>query len=299
MTSKYDGFWVAHKDVLKDLLGEAARDGTSRSVDLSAIRSFGDRQSWAGSIEVFDLTYEGAEGAAHLCALGRLLSPLTAEFPQVRFHISMNGACHLHVEGSRPSAVLEPISRHAAEIVGAFRDVRLEASVHELSKAVHRLVWKLRRYRAPLSFSALPVDGIYFFFEEGEETPEGPRIVRVGINDTGGRFQERLTDHFHGNRRVSVFRRHLGGALLRKQAAPEVSVKRWGTGAGLPEDEVAFAEVETQVSGLLHHRFSFSVIPCPDASQRIKLEVWLIKASGERPARDPLQGMAWSVGRKR
>jgi len=68
--------------------------------------------------------------------------------------------------------------------------------------------------------------GIYVFFEPAEEVHwrgEGvPRPVRVGINRVGGGLQERIRKHYghpellHGERRQSVFRCHVGGALLRQ-----------------------------------------------------------------------------------
>lgn len=75
--------------------------------------------------------------------------------------------------------------------------------------------------------------GVYFFFEEGETrsgSGSGPRVVRVGTHalHAGGRstLRGRLRNHRGsangGNTRTSIFRRHVGGALMRAGLTPEV-----------------------------------------------------------------------------
>ena len=75
----------------------------------------------------------------------------------------------------------------------------------------------------------LPRRGVYFFFEPGELREDGrtPRVVRVGTHavSAGSRttLWTRLRDHRGhvigrhvggGNHRASIFRRHVGSALL-------------------------------------------------------------------------------------
>ena len=61
--------------------------------------------------------------------------------------------------------------------------------------------------------------GVYLFFEQGEVRRNGrPRVVRVGKSV---KLQSRLLDqHLNGNHRASVFRRHVGEALIRRDRLP-------------------------------------------------------------------------------
>ena len=92
---------------------------------------------------------------------------------------------------------------------------------------------------------AWPLRGVYFFFEPGECREDGvsPRVVRVGTHalKAGSRstLWGRLSQHrgnlsgTHaggGNHRGSVFRRHVGDALIRRGLAVATSAQTWGQG---------------------------------------------------------------------
>ena len=87
-----------------------------------------------------------------------------------------------------------------------------------------------------------PNRGLYFFFEEGETrsvSGDGQRVVRVGTHalKQGARttLWSRLAQHRGnannrgGNHRGSVFRLHVGMALLRRNA--NLSCDSWGQGS--------------------------------------------------------------------
>lgn len=96
--------------------------------------------------------------------------------------------------------------------------------------------------------SGWPDRGVYFFFEEGEMRSDGrsPRVVRVGTHAIDRRMGDttlwrRVNEHkgtTHdlwaggGHHRLSVFRRHVGSALLNRkhQGYPELVVQTWGLG---------------------------------------------------------------------
>jgi hypothetical protein len=86
-----------------------------------------------------------------------------------------------------------------------------------------------------------PERGVYFFFEAGEtrtDSGEGPRVVRVGTHALGTTsrttLRQRLYQHrgnigdHGGNHRGSVFRKHIGLALL--DADNETVCATWGEG---------------------------------------------------------------------
>lgn len=85
-----------------------------------------------------------------------------------------------------------------------------------------------------------PRRGIYFFFEPGEErttSGKGPRVVRVGTHalKVGGTqsLWKRLSNHQGsvksggGNHRGSIFRLHVGSALINKGGWPDRVAQSW------------------------------------------------------------------------
>lgn len=92
-----------------------------------------------------------------------------------------------------------------------------------------------------------PERGVYFFFEPGEErTTSGPglRVVRVGTHALKARGKATLwhrlrthrgrvggSDPGGGNHRSSVFRLHVGTALIRRDHWLEAVAGNWGVGS--------------------------------------------------------------------
>lgn len=109
-----------------------------------------------------------------------------------------------------------------------------------------------------------PARGVYFFREPGEQHQDAsaaPRIVRVGTHavSAGSRstLWGRLRNHRgsrngSGNHRGSIFRLHVGAALLRRDAASIGGLPSWSIGSH-PSREVRLAEAvhEQRVSSHL------------------------------------------------
>jgi len=99
---------------------------------------------------------------------------------------------------------------------------------------------RLDAYREARAF---PLRGVYFFRESGEyrsSRRNAPRIVRVGTHavSTGSKSSlwGRLKTHLGtrlggGNHRGSIFRLHVGAALL---ARDRLSLPSWGVGSSAP-----------------------------------------------------------------
>lgn len=92
-----------------------------------------------------------------------------------------------------------------------------------------------------------PLRGVYFFFESGEirrESGAGLRIVRVGTHALTSTSQttlwQRLSQHRGvnqtggGNHRGSIFRRHVGAALIRRDNWSDQIAGTWGQGSSRP-----------------------------------------------------------------
>ncbi|MFX0209687.1 MAG: hypothetical protein ACFFDT_27145, partial [Candidatus Hodarchaeota archaeon] len=91
----------------------------------------------------------------------------------------------------------------------------------EIYLRIHEIVDSLPLYRYPVSNEDLPENGICFFYEEGEKIPihdeVKDRIVRVETHRERGGFRDVIFNHFEGDKNSSGFRRHLGGAIIRKK----------------------------------------------------------------------------------
>jgi hypothetical protein len=109
-----------------------------------------------------------------------------------------------------------------------------------------------------------PKAGLYFFFESGERRPNGcPRVVRIGThaltptsNTTlWGRLRQHLgntggSNPGGGNHRGSIFRRHVGSALL-KQRGDSHLLAAWMAPRPWPEQLDAERALEVEVSSVI------------------------------------------------
>lgn len=100
----------------------------------------------------------------------------------------------------------------------------------------------------PQTRTACPPAGVYFFFEPGEQRDDGRtlRVVRVGTHAITGGSQTTLWSRLRthrgalagrnpggGNHRGSVFRRHIGSALIARDGYAD-ACETWGQGASAP-----------------------------------------------------------------
>lgn len=104
-----------------------------------------------------------------------------------------------------------------------------------------------------------PERGVYFFFEPGEmrEDDRAPRVVRVGthaLQPSRSTLWKRLSQHRGntggrhaggGNHRGSIFRLHVGTALLARGDWPDEVRASWGRGSNATS-EMRGAEVELE-----------------------------------------------------
>jgi hypothetical protein len=125
--------------------------------------------------------------------------------------------------------------------------------------------------------SPWPTRGVYFFREPGEHRaglPSKPRVVRVGTHavstNSKSTLWQRLRAHrggLHGggNHRGSIFRRHIGAALLARDGGAQAEGS-WGVGSSASRAIRALeADHEERVSAYLG-RMTVLWVEVPDAS---------------------------------
>jgi hypothetical protein len=301
MSSKYDDFWAALTTALRDTI-EAARDRGQAHVALDGIRVHGDRGSWYGTAVVKGETVRQSS-MAHMRSLARHVvdTGLCTYWPDTTFKFTCSAdGSRLTVDMNATARLRRPSSPalREAELLPSTDAAETPVDVESTCVEIHQLVATLPLHRTPreVAFS----NGLYFFYERGERSEHGPdgRIVRIGNHP---RSQERLVgrlgDHYRfsaGAKNGSVFRRYLGGALIRQRDAGSTCLSP-GPGAGHWEhqDEVACpdcAGVELDIRELLADRFSFRCVRVDDMSMRNRLEDRLIATIAACPTCRPSAG---------
>lgn len=153
-------------------------------------------------------------------------------------------------------------------------------------RLIHALLTQLPIQREPSSM--LPTDGLYFFYQEGEycmhdgivDTVSG-RIVRIGNHPRSDRsLVRRLRQHYSGRKNGSVFRKYIGGSLLRR-SNPDHPCLQPNPGKGHWEKQDAKVcnkclPLEAEVSRLLREQFWFRCVNMNDRLERNRLEQGLI-----------------------
>ena len=136
----------------------------------------------------------------------------------------------------------------------------------------------------PNSFTAkdLPRNGIYLLYEQSE----GSRIVRVGTHKAEAGLYTRLRKHFGTRnssrawRRTSVFRLHVGGALLNRDQDPRIQEWADRQGERMPD-------VEALVTDQLLTTFTLRALQVDSLEERLSLECALIATLSATPDMTP------------
>lgn len=161
-----------------------------------------------------------------------------------------------------------------------------------MTKTVYQMLDLLPQYNHLIDFRLLPPNGIYIFYEAGERCRlDGKivnRIVRIGTHKSEGRFRGRIRQHYgsiksmSGNKNSSVFRKHVGGALMNRDIPGDCRLKDWNT-----QDGPTFADIEEMVSQELKSRFTFACFQVDTKEDRLSLESGLIALLSQYPVGNP------------
>lgn len=162
----------------------------------------------------------------------------------------------------------------------------------DLLPELYSLIDPLQRCNHLTARRNLPWNGIYLFFENGEEVVLGgkryPRIVRVGTHNKDGNFPQRIRQHYgnvnslHGNKNGSIFRLHLGGAIMIKDNPNDPRLPSWLVHMGASDPQI-----EEQVSKQLRENFTFVWFEVPESTDRLTLEEGLIALLASDPRNSP------------
>jgi hypothetical protein len=265
VTSKYDSYWAGHLEAIRAAVARAA-DGLPAMIELLGLSTLGERQSWYGMVEVRDRDVTRSS-MAHATSLGKTMaaSGLCAAWPEstFRFTIATSGDILTisAADGRRIQRAIRqgpvPARNRTAPGVpgggsaagkaltqGGHARVPADAAVEGFYLALRKLAEIChgpRRLRDCHGTERWPLHGVYFFYELGERrADDSDRVVRVGTHALTPSSQTTLWDRLRqhrgqvagrnpggGNHRASVFRRHVGAALIRRENLPDDLLRSW------------------------------------------------------------------------
>lgn len=162
----------------------------------------------------------------------------------------------------------------------------------ELCRWIHHKLEVLPIIKFPFDLKELPENGIYFFYEKGEDVDHGDglgsRIVRIGTHKEGN-FRTRIAEHFLLNESKmnfssldskpadrSILRKNIGRALLSKNKDEYLEI--WNIDfisrdarmeKGYQRDMVKERKIESQVTEILREMFYFRYIVLEGEIKRI------------------------------
>ena len=237
-------------------------------------------------VEPYDLTLKGKSTAFKAAWAARVDAQIQKTFDHGKCLIVLAGDDYyqplLEVDGKTPN-YFAPMKGLSLGNRLAFLNqcIRLKKRQRDVARAyelfarigAHTGMYELKR----LLETTLPKQGVYFFFDEGETTAFSrtiPRLVRVGTHGVSAgstaTLRNRLRTHFgtrngFGNHRASVFRLHVGRAIIERDRLNEI-FPNWGKGQSAPKEVTEQeAPLEIRVSEYIG-KLRVLYIPIADAA---------------------------------
>lgn len=292
MGSKYDKYWTEMLPKINILIEEAFKTGYSRELDVSEIQNHGKRQYWGTRVIIPPNTTKITEELspdAHGKSLGTTIirSGILKNRRKTLFaRISKRGRkLYLHFETlettckkfSTPTQVQEKTTKQFNRIKPPhFITEKIQTSIEELCEIIHKELEKLELRTEPPGKDT-PNNGIYFWYEKGEiRQGGGQRVTRVGTHIKQNRLRDRIRQHYNSNREASVFRKHIGGALMQLSNEPESEIKEWYKARRSTRfKDPKFQKYEELVTKQIKSG-SYRILKVEDPNTRIQLEEKLI-----------------------
>ena len=248
MGSKYDDYWAAQLPQIRAQVQAAASAGRA-AMRVPGLTRLGERQSWYGTADVLGQETAGRSGA-HATSLGKTVadSGICRPWPgrAFRFTVSAAGdmltitaaADHRRLEGgpapgpgsqprpARPDDRRQPGPARPGHLPVADDGRRADAG--EFYRILDQLAAGMggpRRLRKCTGRSGCPPQGLSSSHPprlcRPPRLPPGPCGARQHRGHLAGR------DPGGGDHRASVFRRHVGAALIRRDGLPDDLLASW------------------------------------------------------------------------
>lgn len=149
---------------------------------------------------------------------------------------------------------------------------------------IHQIFNNPDRHKFPFNEEAIPDNGIYILFEQGEKGHDTDRIVRVGTHTGEDQLCSRLMEHFiNENKDRSIFRKNIGRAMLNQDDDP--FLRQWNrdltswAARQKYAGKINFkkqADIEKKVTNYIQRKFSFVVFEVDQKKLRLESESKII-----------------------
>ncbi len=275
MVSKYKRYWLSIINKIHDGIQEAIDNNTKVLLDIKDIKNYGNRGNWYGTVE---LTPNGIKGGemAHAMALGKtvMAQEFYYEIQDKRIQLKINSSFMLEIDVSdteiRTYNKTKPVLNDRPKL---FNDRELDSK--SILEQLYQTLDKLPLFDHSYDPKALPENGIYFFFEEGEKCQINGkvwnRIVRIGTHNADNRFRDRIRNHYKGNKNSSVFRTHVGSAIIQKNKISAIDVTDW-----MKHMTPTNKDIEKLIDIVFKNEFKFRCVSVPTKKERLYLEEGVI-----------------------
>jgi hypothetical protein len=154
----------------------------------------------------------------------------------------------------------------------------------ELCKQLHDIIREGKRYDFSMGYDAIPFNGIYIMFEQGESAHGGDRIVRIGTHTGDKQLRSRIYQHFENeNKNRSIFRKNIGRCILNHDNNPYLSA--WDLDTTTKDKKEQYAslidkefetKIEKKISLYIQQNLSFCLLSVPSKDERLYYEARLI-----------------------
>ena len=168
----------------------------------------------------------------------------------------------------------------------------------EICGTLHRWFNELEVLSFPFAAGAIPRNGIYVLFEDGEVAHGTRRIVRIGTHTGVNQLRSRLRQHFiKENKDRSIFRKNIGRCLLNRDNDP--FLESWEVDLTTREARETYAgcidldrqkEIERNVSDYMQRSFSFATLEVAGKERRLGLESKIISTVSQCDQCQPSPG---------
>jgi hypothetical protein len=150
--------------------------------------------------------------------------------------------------------------------------------------ALHNLFNQLEHFKFPFELNKIPRNGIYILFEDGEQSHDLNRIVRIGSHRGINQLRSRLQQHFiKKNKDRSIFRKNIGRAILNRSGDSFLEQWNWDLTTRKAKDTYSHLvdwckqeETEKQVTAYIQGHFSFVVFGIAEKTKRLSIESKII-----------------------
>ncbi len=278
MVSKYNIYWLSIIEDIHNGILEAMTTNECVNINVQNITNCGKRNKWYGYIEVSSRGINGGE-MAHAMSLGKVImgQDFLKDMNNKRIKLKISNSLNLEIEVDDESIKrdTETITQTPIKHKSQQSFDKTTITQQSTTEKIYSFLRKLPMFDYSYKAKNLPENGIYFFYEE-DETYEingvvTDRIVRIGTCDKDNNFRIRIRNHYKGNKNSSVFRMHIGSAIIKKDKRKDINLNEW-----MKHGTSTNKDIEELINKTFKEKFRFRCIPIESKDKRVQLEKKLI-----------------------